>query len=522
VSRATVDLAMVRGGAVALSCMLASVVCPVRSAAQVDAGVLISEEARRTIVFIKYDRIDEQTGARSPSIGSGFIVHQGGFVVSAYHVVEAWLEQAKAKQDPEAEKADNPLLGYIGSIHNPAPIKLDYLNGEINSDVALLRLKSPQQYPSTKVCLLSTITPGAAILAFGFPFGKEFTPFPGLLSNEDAPDGRWSANINFDTGASGGPVYDVARGRVIAIIKGGLTLRAPDPTVPGVPVTSVRYVTPIVRLSTILANHGVAGDCGAAGMPATSPGQVVLDDRNAAQRELLRQGEELFTRMSLLVQNDQPPAKPFAIDTLARRYEGQEPGHIGIDANGGAYYGAYRIQAGPNLDGFLAFLGHSHPSFAKRLTLAGGSKAARNQETGFVTEWRALSQAPEFTAAQLQFILATDFARLAARLRRPRQAERPADRGLSLDIQKRSLALQAVIFSIANQYGPGTTLPFDALAPLGETGSKRDAELIEALFAAKDRISFYFPKITSEKFIGLLKQRNRLEKRDALFMLQNG
>jgi Trypsin-like peptidase domain len=521
VSRATVGLAMVRGGAVALACMLASVACPVRSAAQVDAGVQISEEARRTILFIKYDRIDEQTGARSPSIGSGFIVHQAGLVVSAYHVVEAWLEQAKAKQDPEAEKADNPLLGYIGSIHNPAPIKLDYLNGEINSDVALLRLKSPQEYPSTKVCLLPTIAPGAAILAFGFPFGKEFTPFPGLLSNEDAPDGRWSANINFETGASGGPVYDVARGRVIAIVKGGLTLRAPDPTIPGVPVTSVRYVTPIVRLSTILANHGVAGDCGAAEVPAAAPGQIALDDRNAMQRELLRQGEELLIRLKF-IENAEFPAKPFRIDTLARRYEGHAPGHVGIDANGGVYYGAYRIQAGPNLDGFLAFLDHAHPSFAKRLTVAGGSKAARNQETRFVAEWRALSQAPEFTAAQLQFILATDFTRLVARLKRPRQAERAADRGLGLDIYKRSLALQAVIFSIANQYGPGTTLPFDALEPLGEINSRRDAELIEALFAARDRISFYFPKITSEYFIDLLKRRNGLEKRDALFMLQNG
>ena len=475
-SRATVGLAMARGGAGALACMLASVVCAIPCWAQTDAGIQISEEARRTILFIKFDRIDEQTGARSPSIGSGFIVHQSGFVVSAYHVIEAWLEQAKAKQDPEAEKAENPLLGYIGSIHNPAPIKLDYLNGEITSDVALLRLKSPQQYPSTKVCFLPTITPGAAILAFGFPFGKEFTPFPGLLSNDDAPDGRWSANINFETGASGGPVYDMARGRVIAIIKGGLTLRAPDPTIPGVPVTSVRYVTPIVRFSTILANHGVTGDCGAAEMPATAPGQVVLDDRNAAQRELLRQMEELLPRMTLLARSDQPPAKPFAIDTLARRYEGQEPGHIGIDANGGAYYGAYRLQAGPNLDGFLAFLHSNQPSLAKRLMLAGGSKAARNQEKSFVTEWRALSQAPEFTAAQLQFILATDFASLAARLKRPRQAERTAGRGLGLDIQKRSLALQAVIFSIANQYGPGTTLPFDALGPLGETSSRRDAE----------------------------------------------
>jgi S1-C subfamily serine protease len=155
----------------------------------------ISGEAQRTVVFIEFNHINEQNGAISPAIGSGFIVDKSGLVITAHHVVEAWLRQAGTKEDPAAERMRNPLLAHIGSIHNPS-IKLEFLEGNATTDVALLRLKTRRQYSFSKVCLISDISPGASILAFGFPFGTELTPFQGLLSNNDAPEGRWSANIN--------------------------------------------------------------------------------------------------------------------------------------------------------------------------------------------------------------------------------------------------------------------------------------------------------------------------------------
>ena len=497
-----------------IACALASA-CAGPAAAQPDLRVQITTDARPTVVFIKFNRVDPISGANAPSFGSGFIVDKSGLVVTARHVVEPWLNQAAAKENPDEEKAQNPLMGFISSIHDPTPIELEYLDGNAVSDVALLRLKFKKEYPVSKVCFVTAIDSGTEILAFGFPFGKEFVPFTGIMSNDDAPDGRWSANINFENGASGGPVFDVRRGRVIGLVKGGLTMtRGTTETA----VTSVRYVTPVIRLRTILTDHGVDSDCGATGGPPPAAGQIDLNDKSVQQQEMLRQQEELFTRMKQLFKNSAPPAKPFAIDTLARRYEGQDPGNVGIDASDASYYGVYRIQAGPNLNGFFAFLRRHKPKFADRLAAAGGPDGARRRTAAFVAEWQALSEAPEFTALQLQFIQATDFARLVARLRRPAT---PEDNGLGLDIAAKPLALQAVMFSIANQYGPATTLPFDALTPLGDLQAKTDAQLIDALFAAKDRVAFYFPKLNSEKFTFLLKQRNEMEKRDALFMLQN-
>ena len=238
-------------------------------------------------------------------------------------------------------------------------------------------------------------------------------------------------------------------------------------------------------------------------------------------QEQLRQQEELSARLSLLLKNRNPPAKPFTIDTLARRYEGQESGHTGIDAAGNRYYGVYRLQAGSNLDEFLTFLRRFHPHFAEPLSRAGGSRAAKRAAPAFIAAWKSLGEVPEFNAAQVKFIIAVDYRRLIEQMKAAKDPDDPDRRTLAFDVSTRSLALQAVLFSIANQLGPSTTLPFDALEPLGDVTSLSDERIIDALLDRRDLVSFYSPEITNDKFIELYKQRNDMEKQDALFMLKN-
>ena len=363
------------------------------------------------------------------------------------------------------------------------------------------------------MCFIDGISPDQSILAFGFPFGTEFTPFHGFLTNEDGPEGRWSANINFDSGTSGGPVFDDRRSRVIGLIKGGL-VGTTDKTM--TPITSVRYITPIIWLRSMLSNREVDQDCGTDDNLPVQGKHPLLEEPSLAEQEEPR--EELSNRLLNVVSL---PKKPFAIDTLARRFEGQDPKFVGTCTMGGACYGAYRLEAGLIMDGFLNFLRFNQPTYAERLRRAGGGIAATAKTTEFIDEWKALSEAPQFTALQLKYIQATSFASLTARLKRPREAETVREQGLGLDVSARSLALQAVIFSIANQYGAYDSLPFDALRPLGDLEDKSDAQLIDAIFEFRDYISHYFRTIKDEKTIKLLKKRNEMERRDALFMLQN-
>ncbi len=474
----------------------------------------LAEKSRPSIVFLKYVEV-VGGGERQQRIGTAFIVNDQGVLITAFHVVEAWVHQMLSKKDPEAEKARNPLLALISSVDAKTPIAVDVIVSDAATDIAILKLKGPGPYHFVPICFKDKMSSGEKVEAYGFPLGKEFTPFPGLLSNDNAPEGRWSANISFETGVSGGPVFDVESGQVIGIAKGGLVRRFSTATASDqVPVPSVNYVTPILRAQSLLANVGVQSNC-------TPP--AALNDKSAEKDQALQQLEELFSRMALLSALDKEPQAPFSISDLSRRYEGQESSNIGTDAAGRFYYGIYRIQDGPNMEEFIAFLSRVEPAFAGRLKRAGGSHAAALRSMGFVREWQALAQSPKFAKLQSDFITHVDYRRLSARVKRPPNPSDTRRNGLSLDLDKRSLALRAVFFSIAVQYGPQTSLPFDALEPLMPLDTVPDEDLIKELYKFRDKVELYFPQLTnsltSNQLSVLIQQRNRMELKDALYIL---
>lgn len=203
----------------------------------------IAQQAQVSTVWITYDHTNSNTGAIGGATGTGFIVDRAGHVLTAYHVVKMWIEQLASEQ------ASHPLLGRIGSINSPAPIGLQVVGYDAQSDLAILKLRYPNAYQALRLCFIPDLSIGTAIVAFGFPVGHELTPFPGLISNTDAPEGRWSANVDFEEGVSGGPVFSMS-GRVVGLVKGGYG-----------DVTSIRYITQAVRASSMLANIGVRDDC---------------------------------------------------------------------------------------------------------------------------------------------------------------------------------------------------------------------------------------------------------------------
>jgi hypothetical protein len=80
-----------------------------------------------------------------------------------------------------------------------------------------------------------------------------------------------------------------------------------------------------------------------------------------------------------------------------------------------------------------------------------------------------------------------------------------------------------VLFSIAVQYGPETSLLGDALAYLKDPSTASDEEIIKAIYRQRDNIERYFPALRKQSlgYARFNELRNELELRDALYMLHN-
>jgi hypothetical protein len=111
---------------------------------------------------------------------------------------------------------------------------------------------------------------------------------------------------------------------------------------------------------------------------------------------------------------------------------------------------------------------------------------------------------------------------LVQRLARGTPAAGGAAGAVQLDVPRRSIALQAVMFSIAVQYGPNSPLVRDALGGLGNLSEQSDEAIIRRLYAYRDKVEQYFPGIEaqSSNFAALIRERNHWELTDALHMLK--
>jgi hypothetical protein len=257
-------------------------------------------------------------------------------------------------------------------------------------------------------------------------------------------------------------------------------------------------------------------------------GFIAYQNGEKARTALLKiQDEQLLEdRLIRLARGQDFPPPPYSEDILTRRYEGESPAHIGTDFLGGVYYGTYRIQAGSNLEGFMNFLARYAKPLYEKLVAAGGVDSASRRDSKFVDAWTALAGDPasgaEFAKLQTDFVTETAYKILAARMKSgypPKAGQAVAP--VRLDIDNRSLALRAVIFSIAVQYGPNTRLVQDALGELSDLSMRTDEEIIKQLYRFRDRVEVYFPGLQtrSPNFVELIKERNRWEKQDALRLL---
>ena len=162
------------------------------------------------------------------------------------------------------------------------------------------------------------------------------------------------------------------------------------------------------------------------------------------------------------------------LGNLSIHYESNgKPGAIGFDAVGGWSYGLYQIATRPGtMSLFLAWLANSRYKWAyERLKRAGGDIAARDGSAAFKAAWTDLSEDPEFTDVQHEYIKFSHYDMQAARVK-----------AAGVDPETRSGALRDVIWSTAVQHGAKTNVITGVIA---EHGALPDAALIPLIYAER-------------------------------------
>jgi serine protease Do len=144
-----------------------------------------------------------QRELRLRSLGSGFIINRGGYIVTNNHVVENATDIKVALAD--AGEFDATVIG-----RDP------------KTDVALIKIDTKQDLPVAALGSSDKLRVGEWVMAIGNPFGLGHTVTVGIASAKDRIIGagpyddfiQTDASIN--PGNSGGPLFNL-RGEVVGI-----------------------------------------------------------------------------------------------------------------------------------------------------------------------------------------------------------------------------------------------------------------------------------------------------------------
>jgi serine protease Do len=141
---------------------------------------------------------------KAVSMGSGFIIDRGGYIVTNNHVIDS-AKKITVKL-PDGRQFDAKLIGTDAS-----------------TDVALLKVKSDKPLPTVEFGDDRQLRVGDWVIAVGNPFGLSNTVTAGIVSSlsRDIPgSGPYNDFIQIDApinrGNSGGPTFDL-RGQVVGM-----------------------------------------------------------------------------------------------------------------------------------------------------------------------------------------------------------------------------------------------------------------------------------------------------------------
>jgi serine protease Do len=172
-----------------------------------------------------------QRERRVPSLGSGFVISQDGYIVTNNHVIE---------------DVDKITVTFQDESELPAEV----VGRDPKTDVALLRVETDHDLFALPLGDSDPVRPGDWVVAIGNPFGLEHTVTAGIVSakHRNIQQGMYDDFIQTDAainpGNSGGPLINLA-GEVIGI---NTAIRQGANTIGfAVPVNMAKMVLPQLR-----------------------------------------------------------------------------------------------------------------------------------------------------------------------------------------------------------------------------------------------------------------------------------
>ena len=153
--------------------------------------------------FERFFGEEQQREHKQRSLGSGFIIDPEGYIVTNYHVIEG---------------ADEIIV----KLKNGKEFDAEIVGRDSNTDLALLKVKSPENFQAVQLGNSDSLNVGQWVVAIGSPFGLEQTVTAGIVSAKGRVIGsgpyddfiQTDASIN--PGNSGGPLTNM-EGEVIGI-----------------------------------------------------------------------------------------------------------------------------------------------------------------------------------------------------------------------------------------------------------------------------------------------------------------
>ncbi|NBD09019.1 S1C family serine protease [Corallococcus silvisoli] len=177
----------------------------------------ISEVARKAMpavvsITTRQDSADVPPGEEPQrGIGSGFIIHPDGYILTSAHVVDGASEVSISIRS---------ATGYVEEF--PATV----VGEDERTDCALLKVDSPRKLPVLKLASASHVDIADWVVVIGNPFGLAHSVTVGVVSylgrTDVTPNGRdgdfdyLQLDASINPGNSGGPVLDL-HGDVVAV-----------------------------------------------------------------------------------------------------------------------------------------------------------------------------------------------------------------------------------------------------------------------------------------------------------------
>ncbi|ADO73935.1 S1C family serine protease [Stigmatella aurantiaca] len=174
----------------------------------------VARAAMPSVVSITTRQVSTEASGEEESqkgIGSGFIIHPDGYILTSDHVVEGASEISVTVLSPQ---------GY------PEEFPAEVVGEDARTDCALLRIRAGRPLPALKLSSASRVEVADWIVVIGNPFGLAHSVTVGVVSykgrTEVTPNGRdgdfdyMQMDASINPGNSGGPVLDL-RGNVVAI-----------------------------------------------------------------------------------------------------------------------------------------------------------------------------------------------------------------------------------------------------------------------------------------------------------------